>query len=205
MLAKPSIPQEHLFVILIPNRDTEKLLDEYHAALFAKGFCGAYSFPSAAPLAEISSPFIRDELKELAGNIRKLTAAHDGKISGAETGANAGFVEYSFGKYSFADYLFFGLLLNLPAAEELFPKTAKEKIIRFFSPPVLCAALVHPGENPLPKEGPSLSFRAAALANLTIRSLSGIAGEALAFSFEWEIGPSVWLPVYKKASAERPQ
>jgi hypothetical protein len=184
--------KEYRFVILIPNRDTEKLLDEYRAALFAKGFYGAYSFPLAAPLAELSLPFNRDELKELAGNIRKLTLAHNGKISGGETAANAGFGGLSF----------FGLHLDLPAAEELFPKTARGKIIpsvpdRSFFPPVLCAALVHPGENPLPKEGPALSFRAATLANLAIRSLSGAAGEALPYSFEWEMGEPIWLPAYK--------
>jgi hypothetical protein len=197
MLTKPSGQQEYSFVVLIPNRDTEKLLDEYRAALFAGGFCGAYSFPPAAPLTELSTPFSRDELKELARNIRKLTAAHDGKISAAETGANAGFGDYSFGNYSF-----FGPLLDLPAAEELFPKTAKKKIIRSFFPPVLCASLVHTGENPMPNEGLNLSFRTAALANLAIRPLSGAACEAPAFSFVWKIGPPVWLPAYKKAGAE---
>jgi hypothetical protein len=198
MLTKSTGQKEYRFVILIPNRDTEKLLDEYRTALFAKGFYGAYSFPPAAPLAELSRSFNRDELKELAGNIRKLTLAHNGKISGGETAANAGFGGLSF----------FGLHLDLPAAGELFPETAKGKIIpsvpgRSFFPPVLCAALVHPGENQLPKEGPALSFRAAALANLAIRSLSGKTGDALPYSFEWEIGEPIWLPAYKKTGAEK--
>ena len=176
------------FIILIPGRDTEKLLDENRAALFAKGFHGAYSFPPAAPLAEVSRPFSRDELKELAVNIRNLTMAHDGKIISSENSTNAGF-----GKLSFL-----GPRLDLP--EELFNKTAKGKIARTFFPIVLCATLTDSaGTDPQAEKYLTLSFRAAALANLTIRSLNGGTGEALPYSFEWETGPLVWLPAYKKA------
>jgi len=178
------------FIILIPGRDTEKLLDEYRNALFARGFHGAYSFPPAAPLAELSRPFSRDELKKLAIHIRKLTMAHDGKISSAESCINAGF-----GKLSF-----FGPRLNLP--EDLFDETARSKIARTFFPVALCAALTDsPGEEPRAEKCPALSFRAAALANITIRSLSGADGETLPYSFKWETGPLVWLPSYKKAGA----
>jgi len=194
MLNKSGAPKEFRFIILIIGMDTEKLLNEYRAALFAEGFYGAYSFPPAAPLAELSRSFNRDELKELAGNIRNLTMPHDGKISSAENASNAGFGEYSF----------FGPRLNLVAAEDLFPKTARDKIALSLFPPVLCAALVHSGENPLPKEGPALSFRAAALANLAIHPLpTGADGEAPAFSFEWKIGDPIWLPAYKKTGSEK--
>jgi hypothetical protein len=198
MLNKSGVHEEFRFIILIIGMDTEKLLNEYRAALFAEGFYGAYSFPPAAPLAELSRPFNRDELKELAGNIRDLTMPHDGKISSAENASNAGFGEYSF----------FGPQLNLHAnlliIEDLLSKTARDKIARPLFPPVLCAALVHSGENPMPKEGPALSFRAAALANLAIRPLpAGTGGEVQAFSFEWKMGDPVWLPAYKKNRAEK--
>jgi hypothetical protein len=190
--------QEFRFIILIPGRDTEKLLDEYRASLFANGFYGAYSFPNAAPLAELSRPFNRDELKELAGNIRKLSMAHDGKISSTESGVD---IIEGFGEYSF-----FGLRLDFaadpPAIEKLFPKTTNGKILRLLFPPVLCASLVHHGENHLPKEGLALSFRAAALANLAIHPLSST-GDAPAYSFEWKMGEPAWLPAYKKPSAEK--
>jgi len=190
--------QEFRFIVLIPGRDTEKLLDEYRVSLFAKGFYGAYSFPPAAPLAELSRPFNRDELKELAGNIRKCSMAHDGKFSSAESCLISGFGEYSF----------FGLRLdfsaNLSTIEELLSETARDKITRIFFPPILCAAFLHSEENQFPKEGPVLSFRAAALANLAIRSLPGrTTGEAPAYSFEWKMGEPVWLPAYKKARAEK--
>jgi len=188
MLINSAGTGEYRFVILIPGRDTEKFVSEYRAALFAKGFYGAYSFPPVAPLAELSSPLNRDELKEFAGNIRKFSMAQDGKISGAGNGSNAGF-----GKLAF-----FGPLLNLPPAGEIIPETAKGKIIFSLFPPALCAALVPSGENLPPKEGPSLSFRTAALANLAIRPLRREnGGEACAFSFEWEMGEPVWLPAYK--------
>jgi len=191
MLTKSAGTGEHRFIILIPARDTEKLLGEYRAALFAKGFYGAYSFPPAAPLAELSRPFNRDELKELAVNIRKLTMAHDGKISSAESDANTAFGGLSF----------FGPKLDLPAAEKTYPETAKRKMIRSLFPPVLCAALVLLGENPLPNEVPTLSFRAAALTNMAIGPLPDDRGEALPYSFEWKMGEPVWLPAYKKAKA----
>jgi len=186
------------FITLIPGRDTEKLLDEYRAVLFAGGFYGAYSFPPAAPLAELSRPFSRDELKELAGRIRNLTMAHDGKITSAENCTSAGF-----GKLSF-----FGPRLNLLAdhlaIEEILSETAKGKIARSFFPTVLCAALTDSAGTDLKAEKcPALSFRAAAIANLALRSLNSSNREALPYSFEWDTGPLVWLPAYKKPRAEK--
>jgi hypothetical protein len=182
------------FIILIPGRDTEKFLNEYRTALFASGFHGAYSFPPAAPLAEVSRAFSRDELKEFSVNIRNLTITHDGKISSAESCTNGGF-----GKLSF-----YGPRLDLP--EGLFNKTAKRKIVRTFFPTVLCAALIDSGSGSTgiaPQAGkcPALSFRAAAIANVTIRSLISDNREALPYSFEWETGSLVWLPAYKKPVA----
>ena len=197
MITKSVGTGEYRFVILIPGRDTEKLLDEYRASLFTKGFSGAYSFPPVAPLAELSQFFGKDELKELAGNIRKLSMAQDGKLSSAGNGLNAGFGALSF----------FGPLLNpsadpivIEAVVEGLSETARKKITRSFFPSVLCAALVRSGEKPLPKEGPTLSFRAAALANLAIRPLPEGTAEAPVYSYEWEMGPLVWLPAYKKAA-----
>jgi hypothetical protein len=186
------------YIILIPHRDALKPLDKYRASLFAKGFYGAHSFPLAAPLAEVSKPFSRDELKKLAMNIRNLTIEHkheheqNGKIIGAGTGTIAGQGELSF----------FGLLLNLPCGNELFAGTAGEKIKRCLFPPVLCASLVSQGANlsgekPAYEEAPVISFRAAALANLSIRPL-----EETEYSFEWKIGTAVWLPAFKKQDAK---
>ena len=172
-------PKAFRFVILIPHRDSLKPFSEYRSKLFSIGICGSYAFPAAAPLAALSRPFSREELKELARNIRSLAKESSGKILSAEPAIVAcpnGFPAS-----------FFGPLLSIPAEEGIFPKTAKHKILYPLLPPVLCAALVGPNENPISEEAPVLSFRAAYLANLAIRPLAGAN-----YSYEWKIGPPVW-------------
>ena len=92
------------------------------------------------------------------------------------------------------DISFFGPQLNFHIEESLFPQMARVKIINIISPPVLCAALLAPEEMPPSEEGPGISFRAASLANLAIRPLESGAAN---YSFEWRIGPLIWLPKYK--------
>ena len=171
------------FIILVPHRDTLKILEEYQARLFASGFYGAYSFPGAAPLANISRPFSREELRELGRNIRLSTGNWDGKIlsNGIATVDGPG------------SFSFYGPRLSLSIEEDIFPGAARDKVLRTFVPTVLCAGL---GANEKPNfdEPPALSFRAAALANLAIRPLPGGERE---FSYEWRISPLVWLPKYR--------
>lgn len=171
------------FVALIPHRDALKPLEEYRRGLFAAGFPGAHSFPLAAPLASVSRPFSRDELKELAGNIRGLTVGAGGKIQGGETAfARCG------------PFSFLGVALDFPIEESLFPRAAQEKIIAALPFPALCAALAGPGEESRALgHAPPLSFRAAFAANLALRPLP-CGGRG--YSFEWIIGPPAWLPKY---------
>ena len=190
---------KYRFIILIPHRDILKPFGEFRQKLFAEGFPGAHSFPTAAPLAEVSRPFSREELKDLAGNIRKLTMENDGKIRNSGI-AVAGCPD----KLSF-----FGAVLDLPVNENLFPQSAKNKILHTFFRPVLCAALVpsdvdSAGESQIQEKAPALSFRAASLANMVIRPLNagdcGLKTGGLKtgdYSFEWKIGPPVWLPKWK--------
>ena len=232
------------FIIIVPHRDSLKPFEEYRAKLFASGFPGAFSFPTAAPLASVSRAFSVDELKELGRNIRELTNKSNGKIfcSGNTitkftTEVTEEYTEKNFTtnhtnkettnsflrnaheqkkkttegteeerrrprtgarghgeKKEEEDLLFYGVPLNLPIEETLFPQTARKKILGIFSPPVLCAALLAPDEKPPSEEGPVISFRAASLANLAMRPLES---GAVAYSFEWKIGPPVWLPKYK--------
>jgi len=188
------------FIIIVPHRDSLKPLEEYRARLFTAGFPGAWSFPTAAPLASVSRPLDREELKELARNIRLLTSGNDGKILCGGNACAKFTTKKNRPRRTQSDteeeegFLFFGPCMNLFIEENLFPQTARAKILDIFSPPVLCAALVGSGEKPPSEEGPVLSFRAASLANLAIRPLeAGAAG----YSFEWKIGPLVWLPKYK--------
>ena len=169
------------FVILIPHRDSLKPFEAYRSRLFATGFPGAYAFPLAAPLASVSRAFSRQELKELGGNIRK--AFPQSSAVGTSALVHCG------------PFTFLGVPFGFSAAENLFPHSAREKLIAILSSPVLCATLVDPGDNRSLEAGPVLSFRAAFLANLAIRPLPG--GDTR-YSFEWSIGPPVWLPKYAR-------
>ena len=224
------------FIILIPHRDTLKPLGEYRQRLFAGGFPGAYSFPAAAPLAVVSRPFDREELKQLAGNIRTLTKENDCKIRSEETSLCLPcrpFMSPAPQSPQSDRLSFFGPMLNLAISDKVFPLTAKVKILHIFSPPVLCAALVDSinAEKPSRKDihpAPLISFSAAALANLVIRPLDArellpddgelcpddgkplsengkrlpdgepLPDGELDYSYEWKIGPPVWLPARKK-------
>jgi len=200
------------FIIIVPHRDSLKPFEEYRARLFTAGFPGAFSFPTAAPLASVSRPLNRDELKELGRNIRELTNKTDGKIhcsgsalikfptenteehGGKEENSKLQAVRQDSSTLCNSVVNFYGITLNLLVEEAIFPQTTKAKILDIFSPPVLCTALLGFKERPPSEEGPSLSFRAASLANLAIRPLeSGAAG----YSFEWKLGPTIWLPKYK--------
>ena len=183
------MPQIFRFVILIPHRDVRGLLEKMRAKLFSAGFYGAYSFPPAAPLLRVSRPFSREELKEFARNIRSTVNENKGKILSSAPAAI-----HCPGALSF-----FGPRLNLPVDEVIIPRPAETKILQRLSPPLLCAALVQAENDPVPEtviasDAAALSFRAGALANLSIRPLRPLDGEETAYSFEWKIGPAVWMP-----------
>ena len=212
------------FIILIPHRDEGNRLNQYREKLFSAGFYGAFSFPAAAALAMVSRPLGREELKELAINIRKITMENGGKIESGELSA----MEIGEGKTEpvvgnkLEKMHFFGPLLKLPCSEELFPfgreprlasaalSGVRKKIIKSYLPPILCAALIKPPQSgeksPAPPafknaainaaslNAPAFSFRAAALANLAISPLSG--GDT-DYSYKWETGAPVWLPALR--------
>ncbi|MDR0585599.1 MAG: hypothetical protein LBG57_14790 [Treponema sp.] len=186
-------------LILIPHRDARLPLRFYSASLFAAGFCGAWSFPWAAPLAILSRSFSAAELKHCAHALREQSIAGggDGKI---KTGPAARAV---FPESVLANAAVFGPALDIALPDAAFTLEAAAKITYRFSPLVLGVALTRSSETAAP-EAPALSFRAAALANMVYRPLSATAG-ALdspppedAYSFEWKIGESRWLPPFGK-------
>jgi hypothetical protein len=196
------------FIILIPHRDALVSFEEYKRKLFSIGYDGAYSFPLTSPLAAVSRPFNRNELRELAMNIRVVTNEKDGKIlslGAAVTNYCTTPLHNESSRLPSGKFTFFGPGLNVSIEENLFPQTAKTKILHIFSPPVLCATLLGSDEKPHSEEMPPLSFRAASLANLAIRPLDYGANlhrdasrrkfpSATGYSFEWRIGATVWLP-----------
>jgi hypothetical protein len=195
------------FIILVPHRDAIKLLSEYRQRLFTAGLFSAYSFPISSPLAEVSRPFNREELKGLARNIRLLTEGSNGKIVANTCCTVSDSLHLSF----------CGPSLNLPVTEEAFPGIAKEKILRIMSPIVLCTGMA--GKNPAGEnsvwensessKAPAVSFRAAFVANLSIRPIAGAdcstenstknsLENSMEFSYEWKIGEPVWLPSFNR-------
>jgi hypothetical protein len=175
------------FVVLIPHRDGGRIPEEYRRDLFASGFAGAFSFPAAAPLALVSRPFNREELKALAGDLRELSLKEgtDGKFRAA----GAGKADCPRGGIRF-----FGPLLA-PWKEDI-PSLGGGKVLYRFPALCLCAALLGPAEDPsAAPPPPELSFRAAMTANLAVRPLSQ--GEK-GCSFAWKTGRPLWLPAYRK-------
>ena len=208
-----TIKVTHRFIILIPHRDAVKIFNEYRQELFRGGVNGALAFPSAAPLAQVSRPFSREELKKTAQKLKEL-ASNTGDAAAAGSAAAKNTVTKNRGiipsgaectLVNSRQICFYGPALKLPIDKTLFPESTWSRIIQLFSPPVLCAAIIDPKEKRQGDLCPVLSFRAAALANLVIRPLINYdpareikPGEKQDIyrdlSYEWKISPLVWLP-----------
>jgi len=168
------------FLVLLPHRDSLKLLQDYKLKLFAGGYKGALSFPPVAPLAVLSRCLNREELKKTAHVIRDASLKNNGKI----TAGKNDFIQSP-------ELCFFGPILDLQCAD-LAAAFPCEKIIKVFPKTLLCAALADAsGLEQFPAEPEPFSFGAAMVTNLVIRPL---ASGASAFSFEWRLGPECWLP-----------
>jgi hypothetical protein len=186
------------------------LLRRWSGTLFSAGCPGAWSFPWAAPLALLSRPFSAGELKHCAGILREesLTGGKNGKI---ETGP-AAFAAFPQGSLPGEDAAIFGPVLNLEIPDSAFTANAATKIVHRFSPPTLGAALVrYSGDASTAARNaaaagtgfppvPQLSFRAAALANMSYWPLFSkeVVMPDSGYSFEWRIGELHWLPPIRK-------
>jgi hypothetical protein len=175
-------------LVLVPHRDTVKLLRDYSRRLFGAGFSGAFSFPAAAPLALLSRPGTGEELKGAARTLRRtvLAGGREGKIQ-AGAAAALPFPDIP-GAGALSGVSFFGPALDLAA-----PDLSLPGLIYPFPALVLCAALVEGGDPRIREPAPLMeacSFRAAAVANMVFRPLDG-----RGFSGgEWKIGRLSWLP-----------
>jgi hypothetical protein len=201
-------------LVLIPHRDARLPLRSYSGALFSAGFYGAWSFPWVAPLALLSRPFTAGELKHCACALRgqSLAGGRDGKIKTGPA-ARAVFPLSCTGKER-GEAAVLGPTLDIVLPDAAFTAEAAVKIRYRFSPLVLGAALTW-SSGSAPPETPVLSFRAAALANMIYRPLpdaeAGVSSDDSlrdagpqdaafegAYSFEWKIGKSIWLPSIRK-------
>jgi hypothetical protein len=162
--------KRHIFLALVPHRDTRLVLRRYSESLFRQGYGGAYHFPWTAPLAELSSPLTPGELKDCARAAR--AAAGSEKIRAAEAAS----VPFAAGGNGVS---LFGARLDLAIP----PAAFGSKAVSVFSPPVIGACLLENGPLPSP---PELSFRAAAVANMFWQPAHN--------GYKWKIGKLFWLP-----------
>ena len=183
------------FLVLVPHRDTRLVLRNYSAALLKAGFTGAYGFPWVAPLAELSRPLNTQEIKNIAHTFRK--SAIDGKFNAEGMYV----IPFPLGENK-TNLSGPRLALTIP------PDLFAGGIGNTFSQTLIGACLLEDGQNknalPYP---PTLSFSAAALANMSWQPVSLPAQDAqhseqhnaqhYAFGYKWEIGKLCWLP--KKA------
>ena len=181
--------------ILVPHRDCRRLLRSRSAALFAGGIWGAWSFPHAAPLALLSSPLGKEELAELARNLRRRSLEENRRgmiVSGPERVLPLGSPE------GFPGLKLYGPALELRVEREDFGG-AGEKILALL-PPLLGCAVLGEGERPedcKTENRGGFRFRAAAAANMLFRPLPAGASP---YSFSWKIGKLRWLPPCRSGS-----
>jgi hypothetical protein len=171
------------FLVLVPHRDTVRLLRGYSRLLFGAGFPGAFSFPAAAPLALLSRPCTGEELKGVARTLRQTVLA--GGRGGKFTGSVPAAVPFPGSAGALSGLSFFG-----PALDLALPDLALPALVYPFPRLVLCAALTEGGDCPLSPG--AISFRAAAVANMVLRPLDG--RDSGVYSLEWRIGRLRWLP-----------
>jgi len=185
---------------LVPHRDVRAALRAWSASLFSAGLPGAWSFPRVIPLAALNRPLSDAELKSRALMLRQTVNLSGGKfIAGPPAVAALS-----------ANVSVFGPALNITLPDGFFdfeddaPVTAGAPtpagvVIRRVPQPVIGSALCDAASPPCNnRPAPPVSFRAAALANMTFRPLFSHNEAENNYSFEWEIGKLFWLPAPKK-------
>jgi hypothetical protein len=135
------------------------------------------------PIAALNRPLSSVELKSRAIMLRRTIDLSGGKCT---TGPSA--------IAALSGNSIFGPAVNIALSDNFFAfedNVADRRISPFVIGSALCQAAA------LPDVGcpaPYLSFRAAALANMSFRPLPSHDGVPNDFSFEWEIGKLHWLP-----------
>ncbi|MDR0558497.1 MAG: hypothetical protein LBG43_11665 [Treponema sp.] len=198
--------EEIIFLALAPHRDCGKGVGIVKRSLFSLGFYGAFSFPTASPLAVLARALTKGELKRIAARLREHTFAGGkrGRITAGEWGTT-----------TLGGILFGGQRLDVPV-EQLFQAGAALPygvVVEPCAVPLLVEAVMRgdaPGDNALwetwkaagEKTQPAIqiapfSFTAGYVANLALRPLCNDG-----YSFEWRVGEPAWMPKTQRFSAE---
>jgi len=165
---------------LVPHRDVRVSLRAWSALLFSEGGSGAWSFPWVMPIAAFKRPLSGPELKSRALMLRRTIDLSCGKFTTGPLAVAAISDNVSV----------FGPAVNIGLSEGFFAFD-DNAVLRRFSPLVIGCALCQSDAMPDVKR-PSLSFRAAALANMCFRPMPS--GTRNDYSYEWEIDKLYWLP-----------
>ncbi|MDR1073525.1 MAG: hypothetical protein LBL45_07610 [Treponema sp.] len=199
--------EEKIFLAFAPHRDCGKGVEIVKRSLFSRGFYGAFSFPTASPLAVLARALTKDELKRIAAQLRENTFVDGkkGRITAGEWGTTA-----------LGGIFFGGQRLDVPV-ERLFQAGAalpRGVVVEAGAVPLLVEAIMR-GDTPGATEDDSalmeaaekktrivmqlapFSFTAGYVANLALRPLCSDG-----YSFEWRIGELVWMPKMPRLSAE---
>jgi hypothetical protein len=164
-----------VFLVLVPHRDIRFILRKYSETLFKTGFSDAFYFPWVVPVALLSAPLSKDELRHCARVYRE--AVGKDKIIAVQSAV----VEY-------LDTALFGPRIEPNIPQCIFNESAALKVKRRIVPSVIGSCL---NDHP-PPEPPQITFRAAAFANMYWKPLDcgaqGVRGN------KWKIGRLIWLP-----------
>ncbi len=183
------------FALFVPHRDCRKYAVPLKEALFSTGCYGAFSFPFAVPLALLSRPLLKSELKSAAVLLRR--AVGNNFAVGDEWAVTC------FGGLRFGGQrLLTPILAQDDFLKTLFPHNA---VAEFCPLPLLTAAILR--DDGLGEHNEDISFQekrfldefknlkkldtftAGYAANLEMRALSDDG-----CSFEWRVTESAWMP-----------
>jgi len=181
---------EQLFLVLVPHRDTRAFLRKYSADIIKTGFKDGCLFPRIAPLAAISQPFTKDELKQCASSIRE-TIVSDKNGGGRILTKKASIAEFPANQYK---TFLFGPQLELEFSQNTLCESSVKKIVKFYPMPVIGVFLINSCESAIASFQPpqELSFRTAAVANMYYQQID--TGMIKTHGFKWKIGELSWLP-----------
>jgi hypothetical protein len=174
---------------LVPHRDARLPLRAWSADLFASALPGAWSFPQIAPIAALSRPLVAAELKSLARLLREHICKNGGKFTAGQTSCTALPV---YGRQVFVC----GLELDIGLPDCFFDSISE--MISPIKPLTIGAAIkdIEPFSKApsfRPQTCPQISFRAAALANMSYR-ITSLGENQEGCMCEWGIGELYWLP-----------
>lgn len=168
-------------IALFPHDDAAAAAHAVRSRLFTEGIAGAYSLPLCAPLGTATRPLKNAELKEMARIIRSQRADTPFEFDSPSV------VDDPANLLGSPVFFILGCALRpcvaLSASPDFTPCVQPALILSLIQK--LDATNLN-GPYPFP-----LFFRAAYLANLIVKPLSG---GTSGLSFEWEVGRKVWLP-----------